>query len=413
MVARAPIRATYNPPPLHEPQLQVWNSDARFIVLAAGRRWGKTRIGVLMCIRSALQGGRAWWVAPTYSIAMEGWMTLRHFASQMPGAVVNISEKSVELPSGGLVQVRSADRPQRLRGAGLDFLVLDEAAFVNDEVWHEALRPALADRQGGALFISTPKGYNWFYDLFNRTDELDRWESFQFPTSTNPFIPTEELEEARLEVGSHVFSQEFQAEFVELGGGMFKNEWFHYFDMNQTGGPEPQTTYALDTGVTLFDDACERFIVCDPALSLKESADFTVFATCLLGPDKQLLVKDIHRGRWEAPDIVDLGDQLVRKHDAHWIGYESVAFQSALIQYARKSGQPARPLKADRDKRTRALPLQARMESGDVFFHRNAPWLNELEREVLTFPVVDHDDQVDALAYAALQTIRRKDWAAY
>lgn len=407
-------------PGLHPPQIEVWDDPTRFVVLAAGRRWGKTRLGTLLALRVALTGGRAWWVAPTYSIAMEGWYTLMALVGQVPGATILKSLRRIELPGGGVVEVRSGDNPQRLRGAGLDFLVLDEAAFLNEQIWFEVLRPTLTDRAGRALFISTPKGYNWFYDLTQRAKEYEDWAFYQYPTSTNPFIDPAELEAAKREVGSHVFSQEYMAEFVELGGGMFKSDWLRYFDMAMTGigSPEPRTAYSLyDTdgtnGQVIFDDVCERFVTCDPALSLKETADYTVFASCLLTPDRKLLIKDVTRGRWEAPDIITEAERLAVKHDAHWVGFESVAFQSSLIQYARRSGLPTKALKADRDKRQRALPLQARMESGDVYFLRNAPWLSELERELLTFPVVEHDDQVDALAYAALQTVRRKEWAAY
>ena len=133
----------------HTGQEEVSRSTARFKVLAAGRRWGKTRLGISEALHAAAKGGRAWWVAPTYPIAMEGWRPLRTMGHELPGAEVREADRELRVPGGGVIEVRSADNPQRLRGAGLDFVVLDEAAFMAQQAWTEALRPALSDRQGG------------------------------------------------------------------------------------------------------------------------------------------------------------------------------------------------------------------------------------------------------------------------
>ena len=145
----------------------------------------------------------------TYPIAMEGWRPLRTMGHERPGAEVREADRELRVPGGGVIEVRSADNPQRLRGAGLDFVVLDEAAFIAQETWTEALRPALSDRRGGALFISTPKGHNWFFDLFEQASVLDDWARWQLPTSANPSIEPAELDQARSELGAMVFSQEY------------------------------------------------------------------------------------------------------------------------------------------------------------------------------------------------------------
>ena len=148
-------------PQLHEGQTEVAMSNARFKVLSAGRRWGKTRLGVWLCLEKAWQGKRSWWIAPTYAMALEGWKDLRNIGVEY-GTVIKESEKTIITPTGGMVSIRSADNPDRLRGAGLDFVVLDECAFMKENTWAEVIRPTLTERQGGALFISTPKGFNWF-----------------------------------------------------------------------------------------------------------------------------------------------------------------------------------------------------------------------------------------------------------
>ena len=200
----------------------------RFRVLVAGRRWGKTRLGALLSVAEAAQGKRCWWLAPTYGMAMVGWREILALAYQFPEpaqAIVRRGDLRVVFPfSGGWVQVRSADDPDRLRGEGLDFVVFDEAALIDPRAWHEVIRPALADRRGRALFISTPRGRNWFWQLYQLAERRpDEWAAFHFPTNGNPFVPQSEIEMARQTLPDRVFRQEFLAEFVEDGGGVFRN----------------------------------------------------------------------------------------------------------------------------------------------------------------------------------------------
>ena len=198
-------------------------SDARFRVLACGRRWGKTRLGSALCIQTATRGGRAWWVAPTYPVATVGWRLVRRLAMQIPGAEIRQGDRLVVLPGGGEVQVRSADNPDSLRGEGLDFVVMDECAFMKEEAFTEALRPALSDRKGRAMFISTPKGRNWFWRLWQRCidDHDHEWHGWQLPTGDNPFIDPAEIEAARQGLPERIFSQEYLAQFVDDAGGVF------------------------------------------------------------------------------------------------------------------------------------------------------------------------------------------------
>ena len=212
-------------PPFHSGQMEVAQSPARFRVAACGRRrWGKTRLGAALCVKTAADGGRAWWVAPSYPVSMVGWRLLRRLASQVPGAEVRQSERLVSFPNGGEIQVRSADNPDSLRGEGLDFVVFDECAFIHEDAWQEAVRPALSDRLGRALFISTPKGRNWFWRLWQRCidDHDHEWHGWQLPTAANPYIAPAEIEAARLGLPERIFSQEFLAQFLDDAGGVFR-----------------------------------------------------------------------------------------------------------------------------------------------------------------------------------------------
>lgn len=210
-------------PPLHPKQRVVADDSTRFRVLSAGRRWGKSMLGVALCVETAVKGGRAWWVAPSYPISAVGWREIKALARQIPGVTIRESDRIIETPSGGSVQVRSADNPDSLRGEGLNFCVLDECAFMREEAWTEALRPALSDRRGRALFISTPKGRNWLWRIWMRGQGDDaEWKSWQFPTASNPYIAGSEIEAARHSLPQRIFEQEYLASFIDETGGVFR-----------------------------------------------------------------------------------------------------------------------------------------------------------------------------------------------
>ena len=119
--------------------------------------------------------------------------------------------------------IRSADNPDSLRGEGLDFVVLDEAAFMQKEAWTEALRPALSDRKGRALLLSTPRGRNWFWELHQRgVRHEEGWQSFGFTTEDNPFMDGCEVAAAMRDLPELIFRQEYMAEFIDDQGGVFR-----------------------------------------------------------------------------------------------------------------------------------------------------------------------------------------------
>ncbi len=396
-------------PSLHKAQKQVADSEARWKILCAGRRFGKTRLGVQLCIQTALAGGRAWWVAPTFSIARVGWRALENAALSFPKEIepkISIANMEVIFPNGGFIACKSADNPQRLRGEGLDFIVIDEAAFVKPEVWQEVLRPTLTERKGGALFISTPLGIgNWFYDLWETAGEQKNWDRFRFTTLDNPAIDPDEIESAKTEVGSIVFAQEYMAEFVEAGQGLFKPEWMSYFDYNGEmyigGGSQYRPT------------ELEHFGAVDVAVTTEKTSDYTVIASCARTPSNQVFVEDIVRVKMEGPDIVPMMLRESRKYNWKYVCMENQGLSKPFIQEAGRAGLRVNEIRAEKDKITKALPLSARMEAGEIMFRKDALWLPELERELLTFPVGAHDDQVDALGLAAQSIQTRREWTAW
>jgi len=256
---------------LHPGQLEVHNSPARFKVLAAGRRWGKTRLSVNEALSVAINGGHAWWVAPTYKTSNVGWLPIMRMSNAIPDAAVRLSDKLVVMPGGGMIEIRSADNVDNLRGEGLDLVVVDEAAFVNKEAW-AVLRPSLSDKKGKAILISTPKGRNWFWDRYQaglRGD--DGWQAWTFPTSSNPYIDPAEIEAARGDMPEITFRQEYLAEFTDDQGSVFRRVRDAVFGF-ALDEPEKGRQYSASvdvassvdyTVVTIWDDEAKRAVHID------------------------------------------------------------------------------------------------------------------------------------------------------
>lgn len=213
---------------MHPGQREVHESKARFRVVACGRQWGKTRYACAWAMQRAVAGKRGWWVAPDANVADIGWETISELAAQIPNTKVQQSHpRTVTFPSGGWLQVKGAHNPGKLRGRTLDFLVVDEAAFIpTGERWNSELRPTLAVRGGEALFISTFNGENWFYELYERGQNpgYPEWESWRKPSTENPYFPQSELELARATTPGPEFEQEYMANPLVYVGAVFPGE---------------------------------------------------------------------------------------------------------------------------------------------------------------------------------------------
>ena len=385
-------------------QLDVLLAPARHKVVVCGRRWGKTLLGLLACLEGhgpkrggypgALEGAAIWWIAPSFPIGTQIWNDLKH---ALRGAWLDKHEKQwrIDLPGGGSVTVKSADNPDALRGVGLDGVVLDEAAFMSEAAWINGIRPALADRQGWAMFLTTPNGMNWFHGLFEAAETRPGWLRWQRPTSENPKIPREELVAAREDMGELTFRQEHLAEFVIAGAGLFKPEWLEAcYDVIHG------TRYRLPDGELFERSDLTRFSVCDLAVSTKTTADYTVIGTFGITPSKRLLVLEIDRKRREGPQIIPAIQGALERWNADVAWIERSGFQLALLQEARSRGLPVRELQPDRDKVSRAMPATAAFEGGRILLPRAASWRKNLRTELLSFPEGRHDDQVDVISYA-------------
>lgn len=227
---------------LHAKQMEVYQCPSRFRVVVAGRRWGKTALSRVLIIKRAQKPRqKIWYVAPTYRMAKQiMWTDLLEAIPAKWIRKINETTLTITLVNSTRIELKGADKADSLRGVGIHFLVLDEFQDMSQDTWTKVLRPTLADTGGDAIFIGTPKAYNYLYEVYKHgtrgeyyTDEKgikrrNTWTSWQFPTITSPFIPESEIEAARRDMDDKSFKQEFEASFETMSGRVY-----YPFDRNE------------------------------------------------------------------------------------------------------------------------------------------------------------------------------------
>lgn len=203
---------------------------------------------------------RVAYIAPTYQQARDiAWETLK---TQLRGTHHTVNESRLEIrlktltstseaPEESVIVLRGWESIETLRGQAFDFLVLDEVAMMRDfwAMWREVLRPTLTDRKGQGMFISTPKGYNHFHELYLMQDEHpEQWKSFKYTTYDNPHIPVEEIEAAKLELTPDAFAQEYMADFRKQEGLVYKEFMRERHVYNTADIKVAETIAGLDFG---------------------------------------------------------------------------------------------------------------------------------------------------------------------
>lgn len=400
MTAGTPTTRTVWLPKALPHQLPILLSPARFKVVACGRRWGKTATGLMATIRGhgpkrgvflgAVDGAKVWWVAPTYPIANEIiWPDLKKATA---GAWTDKSEVEhyIALPGGGTINVKSADKPDSLRGVGLDGLVFDEAAFAVRQVWTDVLRPALSDRRGWAMFLTTPNGHNWFHDLFQHAASGGEWERWLRPSSDNPLMAADELEAAKKEIGLRAYAQEYEAQFTEQEGAEFPG---HYF------GDQ-----------AWFDDwPAERLVrwrllVLDPSKGKTDKSDYSAFILLALTWDGIVYVDaDLEQRDWRT--IEQDGEAIAREFQPHAFASEINQFQELLHDQMKERLRKIGVLDFygidnRENKRVRIRRLNAPLADGLIKFKRDSRGAKLLVEQLRAFPMDAHDDGPDALEMA-------------
>lgn len=224
---------------LTQAQKTIAKDNHRFRVLNCGRRFGKTTLAVEEIKGLALaKEARIAYIAPTYQQARDiAWGML---VKELKPIIKKINETRLELEvlnKDGLssfIVLRGWESVETMRGQAFDFLILDEVASMRNfwVGWNEVLSPTLIDRKGNAMFISTPKGFNHFYDLFNLREKDTDFASFHYTTYDNPTVPPEEIEREKKAKPEDTFAQEYLADFRKQEGLVYKefDRSKHLFD---------------------------------------------------------------------------------------------------------------------------------------------------------------------------------------
>ena len=431
-------------------QREVLEDAARFKVLLCGRRWGKTKVGVVAACgghgpvtevegdegsggeaaeeregggqgaleyewrakrwRGALQGARIGWVVPSdeHPSALDVWRDLKKAVGAVAIAPTGKSQvgeerRLIELANGGSVQLWSGYDPDGLRGPYFDGVIVDECSLQSAKLW-EALRPTLSDYGGWALLLGTvPEDVasHWFVGLHRYAEsEAGRkrgWATWRRPSWENAQLPADDLDEARETLGQRTYLREYGAELLSAEGGIWKEEWLRRYDELPEAAEFKRVEVFLDaawrTGVSNDYSSCQAW-------------GKTANGYYLLG--------ELH-GKWESPAlrrrVADFRDDWARAYPE-----QSVAL---VVESAGGGAVAAQELREAYDfpvveyevkgqtKVARCESVTPLAEGGKVWVPsaERAPWVKEWVSELIGFPQLKHDDRVDACAMA-LQRLR-------
>lgn len=214
----------------HDNQRVLHDDQHRYKVIVAGRRFGKSVFARHHCLLNAMHSpGLYWIVNPTYRQGKQiHWHELKKEVPREMVAYKNEQELSIHLKNGSRIEIKGADNEDALRGVGLRGVVLDEVADQKQKTWWDVIRPTLMDSEGWAVFIGTPKGFNWFFDLFEMgrkgSETYDpEWKSWKFTSYENAYLREEEVDKAKSQSDEDTFAQEYLAEFKTYKLAIYKN----------------------------------------------------------------------------------------------------------------------------------------------------------------------------------------------
>ena len=381
-------------------QQNVFKDTHRFKVVAAGRRCGKSRLSAVSLLIEALncpEGSAVMYIAPTLGQARSILWDLLHDLGRPVIKSSHVNNLEITLVNGRKILVRGADNPDSLRGVSLTYVVLDECAFIKQDIWEKVIRASLSDKKGRALFISTPSGRNWFYDVFNlgKDNQDEEWKSWHFTTQDNETIDPKEIEAAKRTLSSFAFKQEYLSSFDTAGADVFKEEWFKLAEEPQYG------SYIVAIDLAGFEEVGKN------AGASKKRLDETAIAVVKLEENGNWWVHKIQHGRWDIRETAVNILKVIRDFEPTSIGIERGALKNAVLPYLndlmRKNNIYAhiQDLTHGNKKKTDRVvwSLQGRMEHGRITFNDQEDW-GEFRDQLVMFPTAGvHDDLVDALSY--------------
>lgn len=389
MPATADVRIQLPSP--HDGQREVRAEARRFNVVACGRRWGKTTWGVDRAVNGILKGWPVGWFAPSYKYVQEVWRTVDRVLSPIV-TMSNAQERRMEFRTGGTFEVWSFandDEPGQSRA--YQRAIIDEAGIIAKQQpdfietgWQEAIRPTLADYEGDAWFLSTPKGKNAFYELYQwgAGDKREEWISWRMPTWTNPHIPKKEIAAMERDMTRRKYQQEVAAEFLdEVEGALWTWDL-----INGTRAQEHPDLQRIVVGV-------------DPAGG---GPDEVGIVACGRSVDGDAYVLEDASLRGSPNTWAEAVASAYRRHEADRVVAEK-NFGGDMVESTLRTADanlPVSVISASRGKQQRAEPVAALYEQGKV--HHDGRH-DKLEDQMTTWDPAESGsspDRVDALVWA-------------
>ncbi len=374
-------------------QQTVYADQTRFKVIAAGRRCGKSRLAATTLIIEALKcppGSAVLYVSPTMGQSRQIiWDLLLDLGREVIQSS-HVNNLDITMVNGARIYVRGADRPDTLRGVSLTYAVLDEVADIKPEAWEQVIRASLSDRKGRGMFIGTPKGRNWFHDLWKlgQDNQDSDWKSWHFTTQDNPLIDPSEIESAKKTLSTFAFKQEYLASFSNAGADVFKEEWIKY-------GEEPDYgSYFVAVDLAGFEEVAKQ------AANSKKRLDESAIAVVKVTDDGKWFVKEIEHGRWDIRETAAKILMKMRDYRPLSIGIERGALKNAVLPYLsdlmRKNNVYSHIVDlthGNRKKTDRVIwSLQGRFEHGRIILNSEENWDTFVD-QLLMFPSQGvHDD---------------------
>lgn len=398
---------------LHDAQRNILDSTARFKVVAAGRRFGKSYLACILMLLEGLKDTHKgyvtgtefdlsmkeiYYIAPTFEQGKKiMWPLLKYLGRDViESTIENVAMAT--LKNGRRISIKGSDRPDTLRGVGLSYAVMDEYAFMKQEVWDTIIRPTLSDVEGGALFIGTPEGKNHFYDLFTKAqvEGLPEYEAFAFRTIDNPTISTQEVDAAQKSMSTTLFRQEYEASFTEAGGTVFSAEWWKVADEC----PLSEGDYYIAVDLAGFKSTG---LTHKKEVKIKDESAISVVKVSPEG----WFVEDVIYGQWDVRETALRIMHAYKTYRPVSLGIEKGTLKYAVEPYLEDEMKrlgvyftPYELTHSNTSKHDRIRwALQGRCEKGRITLKR-AEWNRKLIEQSLDFPSpLAHDDLIDSLAY--------------
>ena len=384
----------------------IISSDAKYHVACVGRQFGKSMMAMNLVLYWAINNGpcKILWVSPVYSQTSKVQKELMS-AIGASGLVknCNYSGNYILLKNGSEILFRSAEKYDNIRGLTMDYGVLDEAAFMKEDAWREAIKPVFLVRGKKVLFISTPKGKTWFYELYQLANSFEhaQYQSYTGTSYDTPYIDESEIEEAKKTLPKNVFDQEYLARFIDTGGEVFSN-------LDQcTVDKWPQPRGKIFCGI-----------------DLAKQEDYTV-ATFMDSDGKVVEIYRANAQEWSTMtrDIL----QLIRKHQAT-VTIEVNSIGDVIYEMIAKEWQDTHPFQTTSKSKTEiieGLILDVNEASIQIPSKGLWPYLYD-ELTVFTYeynpktrsikyghPSGFHDDTVISLALANYSRKQMKSYGTY